>query len=93
MHAASSVSDEPRERVGGCTDAPMLLRALGAVNFNHPRAGRRGLFEWMVTRIGRGAKKGMATVSRGLESRVPGGRGEGVDDARTARYILDGKRG
>jgi len=41
MHAASSVSDEPRES-WGCTDAPMLLRATSAVNFNHPRAGRRG---------------------------------------------------
>ena len=63
----------------------MLLSALGAVNFNHPRAGRRRLFEWVVTRIGRGAKKGMATVSRGLESRVPGeggGRGWTVLERR-----------
>lgn len=62
MRAASSVSDEPGggrgERDG--TDAPMLLRAPGAVNFNHPRPG--WLFEWVVTRIGRGAKKGVATV-------------------------------
>lgn len=40
----------------------MLLRAPGAVNFSRPRPG--WLFEWVVTRIGRGAKKGVATVLR-----------------------------
>lgn len=62
----------------------MLLRAPGAVNFSRPRPG--WLFEWVVTRIGRGAKKGVATVLRG--SGTPRG-----DDARSARYITDGKRG
>lgn len=42
----------------------MLLRAPGAVNFNHPRSG--WLFEWVVTRIGREEKKGVVMVSRGF---------------------------
>lgn len=59
----------------------MLLRAPGAVNFNHPRSG--WLFEWVVTRIGREEKKGVVMVSRGFRDARGGRRGRSV----TVRYM------
>lgn len=90
MHAASSVSDEPRES-WGCTDAPMLLRAPGAVNFSHPLAPGVGVVRVDGYADRPRSEKGGGDGFEGV--RGCRGRRGGVDGARAARYIPDGKRG